>query len=151
MSDADMRMPRRMFIAAGLSALTAGAVVGLGVLGAVTTPQTETFQFSRGTAFVTGDEQRLRGFLAKAARDNRVSVVITGHTGSQGDAGANLELSQARADVAAGLAREMGVEPTRIIAAGAGGGAPFAQPSDLSDRAYQTALARVTVTLQVRQ
>lgn len=151
MSDAEPRLPRRLFLAAGLSAVTTGAAVALGLLGAVSVPQTQSFAFSRGTNLASGEEARLRAFLAEATRDERIAVVITGHTGSQGDAAANLALSEERAQAVAAIATEMGVPPNAMTVAGVGGGAPLARADGQSDRAYQTALARADVTLQVRR
>lgn len=144
-------LPRRVFMAAGLAAIAAGGAAALGVLGQLTAPQAESFRFARGTGFASGEEARLRGFLADAAQDDRISVIITGHSGTSGDATANLELSTERAELAEALAREMGVDASRIRAAGAGGGNPLPQEAGESDRAWQSRLARVEVSLQVRQ
>jgi len=151
LKDTSPAPPRRLFLSAILAAVAAGGAVGLGVLGQVTAPQTESFRFARGTSFAAGEEDRLRGVLAQAAQDDRVAVVITGHSGTSGDAAANLELSEARAELAAEIAAAMGIEGARISAAGAGGGAPLPQETGESDRAWQARLARVEVALQVRQ
>ncbi len=143
--------PRRAFIAAALSATIAGTVSGLGVLGALSTPHREQFQFSRGTTFAVGERDRLRGHLARALADARMQVIILGHSGTAGETAANMTLSLARAETAAALARELGITHEQITVTGVGGANPLTKDSDESDRAYQSRLARVDVTLQLRR
>ena len=143
--------PRRAFVAAGLSALVAGGGVLLAGVGAITAPRTETFRFSRGTTFASGEGERLRGHLAGALADDRVHMTILGHSGDRGDAAANRALSEARAEAAATVAREMGLPAARITASGVGGSDPVPRRDGESDRAYQARLARVEVSLQVRR
>lgn len=143
--------PRRLFLASVVAALAAGGATALATFGGVTAPETETFQFARGTSFATGEAARLDGYLAAALQDDRVAVVIIGHSGTQGDATANQELSLARAEAAATRAVALGISRDRITARGIGGGAPLPKASDQSDRAYESQLARVDVTLQVRK
>lgn len=151
MTEASPPLPRRIFLAAGLAAVTAAAAVGLGVAGAISAPETDVFQFSRGTSFAAGEENRLRGHLATAVQDNGYKVIIVGHSGNQGDAAANLALSNDRAAKAAEIAADMGIDPANVQVTGVGGGDPVAKPDDVSDRAFQALLARVEVTLQVRR
>lgn len=143
--------PRRAFVAAVLSAAVAGGAVGLVSLGAVSGPATDSFRFSRGTAFASGEEARARGLLAQALKDDRTHLAIVGHTGSAGDPAANLALSQDRAEALAAIARDLGVPAAQLSVTGVGGGAPLAQNEGESDRAFQSRLARVDVTLQVRR
>ncbi|MEM6696624.1 MAG: OmpA family protein [Pseudomonadota bacterium] len=145
------RPPRRLFLASVLAALTAGGVTALVALGAVDQPRTETFQFARGTSFAGGEEARLRGFLAEAATDARVTVTVIGHSGTQGDSDANVALSQSRADLVADMAAGMGIDDTRLSASGIGGASPLPKPDGVSDRAHEAALSRVDVSLQVRR
>lgn len=151
MSEAEPRLPRRLFLAAGLSAVAVGGAVALGALGLIDVPETQSFAFSRATNLASGEEARLRGFLVKAAQDARLTVVITGHTGSQGDATANLALSEERAQAVAAIAVDVGLDASALTVTGVGGGAPLPRAEGQSDRAYQTALARAEVTLQVRR
>lgn len=144
------RLPRRAFLAAGLSAITVAGLVVLVLLGGLTAPNTETFQYARASTFATGEEQRFRGFVARALQDNRVAVVIVGHTGSSGDETANLDLSIQRAEAAREIALSLGVPADRITLAGVGGGSPLPRLANEGARAYQARLARVDVTLQVR-
>lgn len=149
--DTSPGLPRRLVLAGLGAAVLAGGSVALATLGQVTAPGTDSFRFARGTAFAAGEEDRLRAFLLQAARDERIHVVATGHSGTTGDPEANRALSVARADMARAIAVEMGIGPERIASAGVGGAAPFAQPQDVTDRAWQAQLARVDVSLQVRR
>ncbi len=143
--------PRRAFVAAGLSAMLAGGMVTLGLLGGASAVERDVFRFSRGVSLASGEEARLRGLLSKALVDARIAVTIVGHTGNVGDAQANLELSQARADVAKTIAQELGIGPSRVSAVGVGGGAPLARQDGESERMHQTRLARLEVSLQLRR
>jgi len=142
---------RRAFIAAALSALCAGGAVGLGVMGGVSQPQGQSFQFSRGLSLVDGEDARIREFLAAALIDDRVHVTVLGHTGEAGDADANLALSEERAGLVADIALDLGVPIDRITARGLGGAASLSKVDGESERAFQTRLARVEVSLQVRK
>ncbi|MEL6582968.1 MAG: OmpA family protein [Pseudomonadota bacterium] len=144
-------LPRRAFAAAGLSAVFAAASVSLAVWGGMSVSESSSFQFSRGTSLASGEEERMRGLLTRALPDERVHVTILGHTGTAGDAAANLALSQERAALASDLAQVMGISPDRITAQGVGGAAPLSRDSGESDRAYQARLARVDVSLQLRR
>lgn len=143
--------PRRAFVAAGLSAVLAGAIVSLGIIGVLNAPHQEVFQFSRGLVFASDEEPRLRGFLARTLTDDRYYVVILGHTGDAGEADANLQLSSDRAALVATMAQELGVPLERVFSQGVGGASPLARNEGESARAYQSRLARVEVTLQMRR
>nr|WP_239479732.1 OmpA family protein [Actibacterium sp. 188UL27-1] len=104
----------------------------------------ESFRFSRGAALAPGEEQRLRGFLSEAAANPRIGLRITGHTGTTGDAAANLTLSNVRANVARQMAQTLGIPDDNILFAGGVGGAN-PPPGDDSSREAQRAMARVTV------
>lgn len=144
-------IPRRTFVAAGLSAVLAGTAVSLGVIGGVSGVEASAFQFSRGVSLATGEEARLRGMLARALPDERVHVTILGHTGEAGDATANLALSEERAALVQSIAQAVGITPDRITARGVGGASPLPKEDGESDRAYQSRLARVEVSLQMRK
>ena len=143
-------VPRRLFLAAGLAAIAAGGAVALGIMGQVTAPASDSFRFARGTSFANGEEDRLRGYLQPAVADDRMTVVIFGHSGSTGDAEANLALSEERAIVARDLALQLGIGGDRIQVSAMGGGAPLPQEAGESERAWQARLARVEITMQVR-
>ena len=141
-------LPRRAILAALFSAATAAAAVGLVQYGGMDAPTRDSFQFSRGTGFAEGEQARLRGFLSPAISNDRLAVVITGHTGSAGDATANQRLSEARAATAAAIAYELGIPETQVIAAGVGGADPLPKADGTSEREYQSTLSRVDVTLR---
>lgn len=143
--------PRRTLLAAGLSALVAGGAVGLAAIGNLSAVDQASFLFSRGTALANGSETQLRGFLAQALEDDRIVVVILGHSSNVGDETANLALSEERAVLAQEIATELGIARDRITATGVGGGAPLPKDTGESDRAYQSRLARVEVSLQRRR
>ncbi|MEM9968035.1 MAG: OmpA family protein [Pseudomonadota bacterium] len=144
--------PRRAFLAAGLSGLLSAGAVALAFWGGVTDVDEAQFQFSRGTTFTAAEETRLKAFLARALPDERVHVTIIAHSGTSGEPEANLTLSNARATRVSELAQQqIGIDADRITALGVGGAAPLARAQEESDRAYQARLARVVVSLQVRQ
>lgn len=151
MRDSEPRPPRRLFLAGLAAALAAGGATALATLGGLTGTTTDTFRFSRGTSLASGEDARLRGFLSAALEDERIAVTIVGHSGTQGDAGANLALSTQRAEAVAGIAREMGLPGGRLAVTGVGGGDPLPREDGQSDRAFESALARADVTLQVRR
>lgn len=70
--------------------------------------------------------------VADAAIDDPTTVVIvTGHTGTQGDPEANLDLSRERATVIAEALQAAGVPADRIVQRGAGGAVtPTAERAD---------------------
>ena len=144
-------LPRRAFVAAALSAVTAGSAIALGFYGGLSRPETQHFRFSRGVSWAAQDGQRLRGFLAAALADERIHVTILGHTGNSGDAAANLELSVARAEIARTVAADLGIGADRLTVQGLGGGRPLPKQQGESERAYQSRLSRVEVILQMRK
>ncbi|KUF08763.1 OmpA family protein [Pseudoponticoccus marisrubri] len=63
--------------------------------------------------------------VADAALDAPATLVlVTGHTGPEGDPEANLTLSRERAEVVAEALRAAGLPGARILARGAGGSVP---------------------------
>lgn len=144
-------IPRRAFFAAGLSAVMAGSAVSLAVLGGMSDVEASSFQFSRGTSLAAGEEARLQGLLAQALPDERIHVTVLGHSGDAGDAAANLALSEERALLVHSAAKAMGIGNDRITARGVGGATPLPKVDGESDRAYQSRLARVEVSLQLRK
>lgn len=131
--------------------MLAASLVALGVFGGVSSVERDVFQFSRGLLLANGEADRLRVFLARALPDERVHVTILGHTGSSGDASANMALSEERAAFARAVAAEMGIPSGRVTARGVGGGAPLPKEERESERVYQARLARVEVSLQMRR
>ena len=144
-------LPRRAFLAAGMSAVLAGAATSLAVFGGLSETDGDSFQFSRGLSLANGEGERLRGFLSGALADERIHVTILGHTGDAGDASANVTLSEARAELARQMAVDLGLPTDRITARGIGGASPLPKEDGESDRAYHSRLARVEVSLQLRR
>jgi len=144
-------LPRRAFVAAALSAVFAGSAVTLGLVGGLSAVQSETFQFSRGVSLASGEEDRLRDLFASALIDDRIHVTIIAHTGSTGDATANQTLSEERAEAGRSIALDMGIAPDRITSVGVGGGSPASKREGESDRAHQSRLARMEISLQMRR
>ena len=150
-NDISPRIPRRTLLAAMCSACVAGGAVYLATVGQVTAPETQIFRFVRGVSPASGEEQRLRAYLLNALRDDRMRVIIVGHSGTSGDATANQQLSEARATFAADIATDIGIAPARIDFVGVGGAAPSVRPEGMAERAWQAELARVEITIQVRR
>lgn len=144
-------LPRRVFVAAGMSAVLAGSAIALSVLGGMSDVEASSFQFSRGVSLSAGEEARLRGLLAEALPDERVHVTIVGHTGDSGDVAANLALSEERAALVQAMALAAGIGTDRMTFQGVGGSAPLPKENGESERSYQSRLARVEVTLQLRR
>ncbi len=78
----------------------------------------------------------------------RFRVVIKGHTGTRGDAGQNMLLSQHRSNsVAEYLKAKHSFDPNRMHAVGFGGTKPLQKREHESLRAYQRRLLRVELVL----
>jgi len=151
MTDSEPPSPRRIILAGILAVAAAGVAGGLVSFRAATAPETESFRFSRDSAFAAGEAARLKGFLAPAVQDDRLSVIIVGHSGLQGESAASLALSEKRAASAQGIALEMGIPPERVSATGVGRDAPLPRKAGQSEDAHEAMLARVEVTLQMRR
>jgi len=149
MTDSEPPSPRRIILAGILAVAAAGVAGGLVSFRAAT--ETESFRFSRDSAFAAGEAARLKGFLAPAVQDDRLSVIIVGHSGLQGESAASLALSEKRAASAQGIALEMGIPPERVSATGVGRDAPLPRKAGQSEDAHEAMLARVEVTLQMRR
>lgn len=144
-------VPRRAVIGAVLVAAALGGAAALGIAGAALSPAHDDFLFSRGTSFATGEEARLKARISELAADDRITLRITGHSGTQGDEAANLALSEDRAEAARAVALSAGLPVRRIDwSGGVGGGDPLPRESDVTDRAFQSSLARVTLSWQIR-
>lgn len=141
-------IPRRVFIGGTLAAATAGSVGAVVTVGQHRKNIHEDFQFSRGTVFQNGEQERLRGFLISSVDYPRHKIQFIGHSGTEGDEDANIELSESRAQAALSIYDELQMDPARVIKTiGVGGALPLKRIPDISDRTYQSMLARVTVSL----
>lgn len=144
-------LPRRAFVAAGLSAVLAGSAVSLGIVGGLSETERGVFQFSRGVSFANGSETQLNGLLSRALADERIHITVIGHSGTVGDPQANQKLSDERVDVVVAMIGKMGISPDRMTAQGVGGASALPKNEGESERAYQARLARVEVSLQMRR
>jgi outer membrane protein OmpA-like peptidoglycan-associated protein/ABC-type nitrate/sulfonate/bicarbonate transport system substrate-binding protein len=109
----------------------------------------EPIGFSRGTGTI--DEQGATAIAVVAhtlGHYPKYRLQIKGHTGLGGDAGANLELSQRRAEaVMEALSSQFGVDPDRMQGLGFGSSQPLPREPDESDRSYAYRLPRVEFVL----
>ncbi len=88
---------------------------------------------------------RLGGFLTLAARDKKRHLLVEGFTDSDGDAGFNQQLSEARAQSVAQWLIGQGIDPARISAIGHGADQAVAPNDTPANKALNR---RVVVTLQ---
>ena len=144
-------LPRRAFVAAGLSAILAGSAVSLAIVGGLSETERGVFQFSRGVTFANGSEAQLQELLSRALADERTHITVIGHSGTAGEAQANQQLSDERADVVVAMIAKMGIPSERMTAQGVGGASALPKNEGESERAYQARLARVEVSLQKRR
>ena len=140
------RLPRRYVIGALLTGGVVAGLAALGLIGAGEAPVRETFRFSRGVEFAPGERERLVAFLTDRAADPSIRFRITGHSGTQGDAEANIALSLSRAETVAEVFQTLSIPDDRVEAVtGIGGAAPEPKEQDEGMREHQRRLARVSV------
>jgi outer membrane protein OmpA-like peptidoglycan-associated protein len=122
---------------------------GWSALQEVGTLKIEPIGFQRGSANLTGDgEQALARMIDRLRHYPNYRILVKGHTGSGGDASANMELSKLRAQtVASHLLSAYGVDANRLRAVGFGSSQPLPRLADESDRAYDYRLPRVELAL----
>lgn len=136
-------------LATGLS-LVVASVAALPFLhekGALEQPVSIEIPFERGLNI---DEEALALVplvMKEASLRPDANIVISGHTGSRGDASANLSLSEDRASTISEMLVSLGLERDQMKAMGVGGSEPLPQGEGESDRAYQRRLSRVVVTI----
>jgi outer membrane protein OmpA-like peptidoglycan-associated protein/ABC-type nitrate/sulfonate/bicarbonate transport system substrate-binding protein len=113
------------------------------------TLKVEPIAFARGTTQLDDDSRAVLDRVAQRLKQYpNYRIVIKGHTGTAGEAGANLALSQSRARAVADyLEATFGIDDDRIRAIGYGGSRPLAREEGESDRAYSYRLPRVEVSL----
>jgi outer membrane protein OmpA-like peptidoglycan-associated protein/DNA-binding transcriptional LysR family regulator len=109
----------------------------------------EPIGFDRGTATLDEDSRSaMNGVAEKLSHYPNYRLVIKGHTGVGGDAGANLELSKRRAEAVLDyFTGTFHVDPNRIRAIGYGSTQPLPRLADESERAYAYRLPRVEFAL----
>ncbi|MEM7060073.1 MAG: OmpA family protein [Pseudomonadota bacterium] len=146
-------MVKRRYILGGIfSALAVGGALALDLIGPVDPPKPLVLQFSRGAALAQGEEARLAAYAGQHMAEQKVQFHVLGHTGGQGDAEANQNLSQQRADIVAAALVDAGVAVDRILSAkGVGSADPLPKDGDESDRQHQRRMSRAVVTAVVRK
>lgn len=147
-----MLVKRRYILGGFVSALAVGGALALDLIGPVAPPAPLTLQFSRGAALAQGEDARLQAFAGQYIAEQKIQFHVSGHTGDQGDADANQDLSQQRADAVAAALVDAGVPVDRILSAkGVGSAAPLSKNGDESDRQLQRRMARAIVTAVVQK
>jgi outer membrane protein OmpA-like peptidoglycan-associated protein/DNA-binding transcriptional LysR family regulator len=109
----------------------------------------EPIGFSRGTGSIDEEGAAAVAAVARAlGHYPKYRLQIKGHTGLGGDADANLELSQKRAQaVMELLSGQYGVDPDRMQGLGYGSSMPLPREVGESDRSYSYRLPRVEFVL----
>jgi outer membrane protein OmpA-like peptidoglycan-associated protein/ABC-type taurine transport system substrate-binding protein len=122
---------------------------GWSALQEVGTLKIEPIGFQRGAASLNDDgEQALARMMERLRHYPNYRILVKGHTGSGGDADANLELSKLRAQtVASHLLSAFGMDANRLRAVGFGSSQPLPRIANETDRAYDYRLPRVEVVL----
>ncbi len=87
-------------------------------------PEVVVVDFDVGARPAAGSDAMIAVAINSLLDHPTTVALITGHTGADGDAQANLALSRSRADVVAKALADAGVPADRIISRGAGGAAP---------------------------
>ncbi len=115
----------------------------------VGTLRIEPIGFQRGAASLAEDgEQALARMMERLRHYPNYRILVKGHTGSGGDADANMELSKLRAQtVASHLLSAYGMDANRLRAVGFGSSQPLPRMANETDRAYDYRLPRVEVVL----
>lgn len=115
----------------------------------VGTLRIEPIGFARGTAALDDASRATLDAIAERLRHYpNYRLLIKGHTGTGGDAEANVELSKQRAQAAADyFLSTRRVDAQRVRALGYGGSRPLPRAADESDRVYAYRLPRVEFAL----
>ena len=108
---------------------------------------TYTIGFEIGTEADDNALSQVAAIASTLAEHPTLGVVITGHTGSAGDAEANQELSQKRADAIAAMLIKKGVPQSRIITLGAAGSRPPTRESKESEASFKRRLPRSVIAI----
>lgn len=142
-----MKLPRRYLLGAALASIAVAGSLALDIVGRSARIEPLMLQFTRGTTLAAGEAVKVSAFVGSLIAEPRIQFHVQGHTGDVGDADANLALSQQRADLAAKLLQDAGVDPAQIAAVqGIGGTNPLPELGDESTREHQRRMARVTIT-----
>ena len=109
----------------------------------------EPVAFQSGLASLdVSEKEKLDAMVNRLKHYPTFRIVVGGHTSTDGDASANQELSQERADaVARYLSVTYTIDQNRIRSVGYGGSKPLPKLPDESSRAYGYRLPRVEISL----
>lgn len=99
--------------------------------------------FDTGTARVSQSGSQILRVFARELRAAQTPLVVECHSDNRGDAGANVRLTQQRADAVAAALAEGGVARQLIRAVGHGGRMPIAADTDSGVRENRRCLIRV--------
>jgi len=115
----------------------------------VGTLRMDPVEFSRGTASLDDSgRMALNSVAEKLSHYPHYRLMVKGHTGIDGDADANLELSKRRAEAVLDyFVSTFSIDPNRIRALGFGASQPLPRLPDEPDRAYNYRLPRVEFAL----
>ena len=103
--------------------------------------------FDRDITLSDGTAGTLNHAAGLMARNPGYRAFVEGHTGTLGDADANLALSRRRAEVVDQILTEAGIDGERVEVLAIGSAAPLERLGDESEAAYQRRLGRVEITL----
>ncbi|GAB5387342.1 MAG: hypothetical protein Alpg2KO_03100 [Alphaproteobacteria bacterium] len=123
-------------------------VVGHTVYTHVAESQTIEVPFARGSSLTDAGKNAVAEAAQALRADDGLGAVIEGHTGTNGDAAANLALSEQRAETVADELRGLGIASDRIQTTGLGGGSPLPRDADESERNWQSRNSRVEIILK---
>ncbi len=106
--------------------------------------------FPRGTAMGEDAAPVLEQVESFMKGNGMAKAEINGYTNPRGDAQANLELSQKRADLVKAALAGRGINESRLVARGFGGsGAPVVKKPGESDTAWQMRMSRVEIKIKL--
>lgn len=109
--------------------------------------QTYTILFPRSTILTEQAYAQIDAATEILKKEDRIHVLIVGHTSVQGDAEANMALSLSRAEAVKGEFEYRGIAEERISVEGRGGSEPLSRETGETDRGYALRSGRVEVTL----
>ncbi len=139
------RLKLKQYIGLAILAAVVAVVAVQSYLTVASFEQSWRISFVRGAELPDSSGTTIDEIAAILAGDEDLVVTIEGHTGTRGDADANMTLSEDRADVVRDALVDEGVAPERILVEAHGAEEPLPQLDNEADRAYQMRLSRVDV------
>ena len=140
-------MRRAQVLGLSILAVTVAASLSLDYFGRSRQPVHLVVPFARDTALADGTEGTINHAAGLMLSNPRYRAVVQGHTGTLGEAEANLVLSQRRAEVVDRALTDAGVPADRIELLAIGESAPLELTENESEATYQRRLGRVEITL----